>query len=167
MATGDTHGGIGRCGRWLTAALLAVGSTTAAEAERQPAVGGRLVPPVESKLKEAFPLARERVRESPSCRKLFEDLGKNGSCSLAVSRYLAATSREEQQVCRRRASAFTRVGSPQTRLCRSFSRLGVEQAARVLIHEALHYAGMRERPAYPEALGSAEINHLVTRSCGL
>jgi hypothetical protein len=46
------------------------------------------------------------------------------------------------------------VGSPSTFVCRLFQRLGDERAAVVLIHEALHHAGLTEYPQDPEAMTS-------------
>ncbi len=131
---------------------------------RQPIVKGELSSLVESRLKEAFPIARQRLREHPTCGQLFEPFGKDGTAALAVTRYLPATLVQENRHCRR-ASALTGVRSPVTRLCRSFARLPNEIAAQVLIHEALHYAGMTESPSDPTALDSASINQLVAKSC--
>ena len=127
----------------------------------------RLRPVIERKLSEALPLAESRLREHASCGRLFADLGHDGLAALERIRFTSASFIEEQRICRNRASAFTAVGHPITRICRSFARLPANRAAVVVLHEALHYAGMTERPADPEALASAGINRLVAKSCRL
>lgn len=114
-----------------------------------------------------MPIAESRIRLLPACRQMFSDLGHDGLDRLGGTRYTSASLIEEKRFCRDRASAFTAVGHPVTRLCRSFARLAPDRAAAVLLHEALHFAGMTESPADPEALSSAEINHLVEKSCRL
>ncbi|MEM7587770.1 MAG: hypothetical protein AAF560_30560 [Acidobacteriota bacterium] len=121
---------------------------------------------LERKLEAAFELAYERVQDSPTCRALFSELGHDATEMLRRSRYVPANIMQEQRVCRR-AVAFTGVGSPAVRLCRGFGRLALERAAMVVIHEALHTAGLPEWPLDPEAMTSAEINALVGRSCDL
>lgn len=130
-----------------------------------PGLGAELQPLLENKLSLAFAVASERVLEVPSCRKLFTDLGRDAAATLRVTRYFQAPLIAEQRICRHKVSAYTAVGSPATHLCRSFSYLAVDRAAVVLLHEALHYAGMTESPADPEALTSADINRLVEKSC--
>ena len=68
--------------------------------------------------------------------------------------------------CDKGALAFTHVGSSITHLCTGFGGLSLDQATIVLIHEALHYAGMEEGPSYKGALTSGAINELVYESCG-
>ncbi len=148
----------------VAASLLPDTATLATETTWRPNVKGDLASSVERRLEEAFAIARHRLREQPSCRRLFEPFGKDGTAALAVTRYVPATLVQEKRHCRH-ASALTAVRSPITRLCRSFARLPNEIAAQVLIHEALHYAGMPESPMDPTALDSATINALVARSC--
>ncbi|MDA8016158.1 MAG: hypothetical protein MPN21_01820 [Thermoanaerobaculia bacterium] len=115
----------------------------------------------------AFRIAVSRLRLHPSCRALFEELGADGEELLAGSLYVRAGSHHETQICGRRVAAFTAIGSPVTRLCRNFRRLDAEQAALILLHEALHFAGLPEAPHEPEAPTSQEINQLVAAGCGL
>jgi len=42
-----------------------------------------------------------------------------------------------------------------------------EQAAMVVIHEALHHAGLPERPHDKKAMTSGQINDMVREACGL
>ena len=69
--------------------------------------------------------------------------------------------------CSEGVAAYTSVGSPRTVLCPAFASLSTSGAARILIHEALHFAGLGEKPADPKAPESYEINQIVTASCGL
>ena len=55
----------------------------------------------------------------------------------------------EVGACLRPVPAFTCVGCPQTVVCPSFLRLGAAAGATILIHEALHFAGLKERPTHP------------------
>lgn len=59
------------------------------------------------------------------------------------------------------------VGSRRVTLCPEFATLSTTAAARILIHEALHSAGLGEWPAYPHALMSEEINRMVAGKCGV
>jgi hypothetical protein len=46
-------------------------------------------------------------------------------------------------------------------------RLPRERLATILIHEALHHAGMSEAPFDPQAPTAREITRMVKRSCAL
>ncbi len=63
--------------------------------------------------------------------------------------------------------AFTSLGSAVTRLCPGFARLDDERAAVILLHEALHRAGLDEWPHDPDGLTPQGINELVREGCGL
>jgi hypothetical protein len=101
-----------------------------------------------TKLDEAFAVALERIREIPQCAGLFVELGADGSEMLATTLYMPTHPFDEQSLCQS-AAAFTWVGGVHTRLCRRFSSLSTERAAMTLIHEALHHAGLTEKPADP------------------
>jgi len=135
-------------------------------ARLEPWIGKKLPPRTRRSLTAAFELAVQRLRNRPECQRLFDDLGADGLEELAKSFYYGVALPREQTICRR-TSAFTQVGGRVTRLCSSFSRLRQNQAAVVLIHEALHQAGMSEKPLDPKALDSAQINQLVSDRCAL
>jgi hypothetical protein len=126
-----------------------------------------LDPLVNLKLQQAYPLALSRVQGVATCRALFDGLVADGVEKLTTTIYYAATRRLERSSCRSGSAALTIVGSPQTRLCQSFSRLSTDWAAMLLIHEALHFAGMGEKPLEPSGMTSREINLLVRRGCDL
>lgn len=135
-------------------------------AHLEPWMTETMSPKISRKLATAFPVAVERLRSEPGCLGLFEELDADGLERLVYSLYVEVTLRQEQRFCRG-TSAFTMVGGRQTRLCRGFGRLADSQAAVVLIHEALHQAGMSEKPLDPQALDSSQINQLVRTSCVL
>lgn len=132
-----------------------------------PRVSSKLSPRLSRKLESAFDLAVAHIEENPECQRLFSDLARGPRETLAQALYNPAPGRFEQQVCRRGVSAFTRVGSATTYLCRSFARLAPPRAAAAVIHEALHQAGLPEAPGYPGAPLSNEINEWVAARCQL
>lgn len=117
-------------------------------------------------LAEAVALAVRQLRAHPACRGLFEAFGEDAEKILARSRYYAATVEQEQRVCRA-TYAFTTVRGRKVGLCRSFHSLPRERAAVIVLHEALHHAGLNERPPHPDGMDTWQINKLVARSCGL
>ena len=130
---------------------------------------------VSAKLKAGFELAVERVREVESCSELFAELGADGLEILATGLYFPVDSyRREIEVCGRNAAtnslggenlAYTTVGGAPTWISRHFSRVPTETAAVVVIHEALHHAGLTERPHDRMAMSSVEITEMVQAAC--
>lgn len=143
-----------------------VPDAVADEADAEPWVGNTVPMDVRRKLVSAFPISLGRVRQHTACRDLFNNLGTTGPAALKGTYYYVASIGQERKFCRR-ADAITQVGSRVTILCRRFSQLSPDQAAVVLIHEALHLAGMGEKPMERSALNSNEINLLVRRRCEL
>jgi hypothetical protein len=139
--------------------------TGAARGTDDPRVSGTLYPRTLEKLQEAFPAAVERVRENPECNNLFAQLGSDGLEKLATSLYYRSTPAMERNVCQRGSVAFTFINSPQVRLCKRFASLGTERAATVLIHEALHFAGMTEQPRDPDGPYPSDIDRMVKKAC--
>lgn len=131
-----------------------------------PNLRGALPSAVEDNLREAFALALDRVREVPTCRSLFEPFRSSGNQRLTTTLYSPPGARPRRGSCSKGALAYTNVGSSITHLCVGFGGLSLEQAAIVLIHEALHFAGMEEAPFFDGALTSKEINELVRDECG-
>jgi hypothetical protein len=62
--------------------------------------------------------------------------------------------------------AYTKVGGTPTWICRNFARISIESAAVAVIHEALHHAGLEERPHDRLAMSSVEITDMVKDKCG-
>jgi hypothetical protein len=117
------------------------------------------------KLDDAFDIAVARVLDEPECAGLFSALGSDGVHMLESSLYFVAGPYKETEVCRT-AVAFAYVGDAPVKLCRRFSYLSDNQAAMILIHEALHHAGLPEHPQDPNALPGWAINRLVQSTCG-
>jgi hypothetical protein len=116
------------------------------------------------RLHEAFALASHLIHTVPSCRSLFDDLELDAHTALDFSIYYPARVDHEVSLCRR-AVAFSYVGAGPTRLCRSFADLDLERAVEVVLHEALHRAGLTEHGAKPSGLLPSQIDALVHEAC--
>ena len=116
----------------------------------------------------AYEIAAQRVQEVESCSDLFSGLGVDALETLASAHYMPVFSyRDAKELCGGRTLAFTVVGSPLTFICTDFERLSDQDAAKIIIHEALHTAGLKESPQY-RGRGiktSREINSMVAKSC--
>jgi hypothetical protein len=132
----------------------------------KPRVSETLAPAVTRRLALALPIAVEKVYGLPACRALFTSLGADGVLKLANLRYHPATWPEEARPCQRGNAALEVVGTPDVRLCKLFGQLDTDVAALILIHEALHTAGLSERPLDPDGLEAGEISLMVKKSCG-
>jgi hypothetical protein len=111
-------------------------------------------------------LAQRSVRTVPSCSALFDKLGADGLALLAAVEFDGATLEMGRDTCSRGGvAAFTVIKGKRIRLCPGFAVLSVPGAAVILIHEALHAAGMSEKPVDPAGLAPQEINRLVATSC--
>jgi hypothetical protein len=130
-----------------------------------PSVEGRFSTDVSRRLFEGYATALKRIQKVESCQGLFAELGADGVEMLSTTTYSAPQDEIEARYCER-ATALTAVGWPETRLCFDFGELGSENAAIVLIHEALHHAGLEEAPGYDGALTAVEIDQLVVNRCG-
>ena len=124
-------------------------------------------PYVRSKLGVAFEMAIRRVTEVPECRELFTDLGADAVEMLRTTLYFTIKSYRDESVKCRNAQAYTYVSEAPTFVCRNFSRLPDELAAIVLIHEALHHAGLTEAPQDPTAMTAFVISVMVAKNCDL
>lgn len=115
----------------------------------------------------AVEIALERVRDVPECRGLFSELGADGIETLRkISFYPIGRHEAKPNVCTS-AVAYTYVGGGPTWICRKFWRLPDQRAAMVVLHEALHHAGLTERPRDPEGMTAAAISRMVTERCRL
>ena len=116
------------------------------------------------RLEEAFAVAVHRVHTVPACQALFEDLELDAHTALDFSIYYPARIDHEVSTCRR-AVAFSYVGAGPTRLCRRFADLDLERAVEVVLHEALHRAGLTEHGAQPAGLLPSQIDAVVHTAC--
>jgi hypothetical protein len=131
-----------------------------------PWIHSKMRPKVEKKIRSGFLLAEQRIREIPECRELFDDLGADGIEALRETLYFPASAYRETTLCKR-AVAVTHVGAAPTVVCSHIARYKDEEAAKVLIHEALHHAGLTEAPQDPDAMSSRVINQMVKKKCEL
>ena len=118
------------------------------------------------KLKTAYLKAVDRLRADSDCRVLFVPLRADGVEMLARSVYARANAGMEASWCRH-AVAGTSVGKKMVFLCRRFASLPVDEAATILIHEALHRAGMSESPLDRGCMTGDEISEMVRHACFL
>lgn len=146
-----------------------VRASLARPGDMKPLIPGGLDPRIRGRLNVAFRLAAERVSGLPTCAALFADLGAEGLERLRATRYQSVADTGGARVCGRGlgAAAFTLVNSPRTIVCPSFERLTVEEAAVIVIHEALHFSGQTEWPRDPDAPNGGQINRMVRVACGL
>ncbi|HNX51905.1 MAG TPA: hypothetical protein PKL08_17180 [Thermoanaerobaculaceae bacterium] len=114
----------------------------------------------------SFALALGRVESSPRCAALFSKLGRSGSATLRESFYLRADVDSHPQ-CTSGVAAFTQIGGHRCWLCPHFGSLSTNAGAMILIHEALHGAGLRESTVAPGAASPQEINRMVRLACEL
>jgi hypothetical protein len=146
-------------------ASSAAAATTGAS--RQPFLHPRLTKRVAARLTDALPVAQERLREYPSCQALFARFEADGVATLNGTSYYPAGRKQERKYCRTGTHAVTEVGGSAVVVCRSFGRLSDQQAATILLHEALHGAGQTEFPSDPNAPDAFGITKMVMKGCRL
>ena len=112
----------------------------------------------------AFKEAAKKLARDDSCSSLFHDLNIDGLEALARSRYEPART---ACPCCRGAAAYTAVGANRVLICRRFHSLQRPTRTAILIHEALHTAGLTEAPRDPRAMTSKEITEMVEEACSL
>ena len=150
-----------------TTALGATSTDAGTETVCKPTISTKVSVKNRQKISGAFELALERVHEVPECRELFAKLDAEGTATLGRVIFLPiGRAQARGDVCRG-VSAYTMLGGGPVRVCRDFSRLSDSQAAMVIIHEALHHAGLTEYPQDPKGMTSREINGMVSERCGL
>jgi len=159
----------------VAVAAVAAADVVGNEVPTTPWILSSMPKSVSAKIGAGFELAVERVREVESCADLFAELGADGLEVLSTSLYHPVDSyRREVEVCGRNPGvsfegatnlAYTTVGGSRTWICRHFARVSKETAAIALIHEALHHAGLNEKPHDRMAMSSLEITRMVKRAC--
>jgi len=138
----------------------------AAAVSPRPWVHSKVRPVLGAKIEAGFAIAVERVHDNAGCQALFTRLGSDGVEMLRSSLYFAMPTTFDGKAICEHAHAATFVGEPSTFVCRRLQWLSNEQAAMVLIHEALHHAGLTESPQDPGGMSSSHITRMVKRSCG-
>lgn len=150
-----------------TTAVVAASLEGGTQTICKPTISSRVSAKNRWKISQAFQVALERVLEVPECRELFAELGADGTDSLGRVVFLPVGREGARGNVCRRSSAYTLVGGGPIWVCREFSRLSDTQAAMVIIHEALHHAGLTEYPRDADGMTSRAINHMVMKRCGL
>lgn len=133
---------------------------------REPHLDGRLSARDALFLKIAFRKAVKKLARKERCRALFDDLGLDGLQALGRSRYQPVRSAADREHCTSGVFAYTVVGHDRIMLCRRFHSLDEGGKVAVLIHEALHTAGMGEAPSDPAGMTSEAIHEMVEKACG-
>ena len=134
---------------------------------REPQIQGRMSSKDAFALKIAYRRAIKKLEEVESCRALFDDLNMDGFQALGSSQYQPVQSDAERAYCTRGVHAYTAVGHDQIMICRYFHVQGEGIKVAVLIHEALHTAGMGEAPSDPVGMTAEEITEMVEKACYL
>ena len=130
-----------------------------------PWISDRLPTHVHRKIELAVKLAVERLNDSPSCASLFSELGQDGAAVIRETLFYPASVLMERRICWR-AYAYTQVGVRPTWICRRMWLLSVSRFALVILHEALHHAGLQEWPQTTTAHDSHSITGRVATACG-
>ena len=133
----------------------------------RPEIGQGLTPKQKLFLRAAYRAAIARLNEKESCRKLFEGLDFEGVHAIGRHSYQQAESPGEKARCDGGIDAFTVLGQSRILICRQFHSLPQRRMTVVLIHEALHTAGLSEAPHDPNGLTSPEITRMVSLACSL
>jgi hypothetical protein len=145
---------------------VVVGQPCSLASSSSPWISGQLNRTVAEKLEVGYELAITQLGRHRECRDLFTNLGADGLEMLSTTLYYPAGVQQERDVCRR-GEAYTLVGGAPTWLCRRFAWVSDRWAALLVLHEALHHAGLGEWPHDRKAPSSQEINEMVSEACGL
>ena len=169
---------ISASGSWAGDIVKASGSVASASATAAAAVGavGNEAPigpwfhpkfsaDLRNKLKSAVQIAAERIEEIEECGDLFARLGADGEETLNTTLYFPVAAYNRRDGICRQAAAYTKVGAKSTFVCPEFSRLSDKRAAMFVVHEALHHAGLSEKPLDRRGMTSLEINTMVGKKC--
>lgn len=143
------------------------GVQNAKSSRREPEIEGRMSAKEAFALKIAYRGAIKRLEKNESCRALFDDLNLDGLQALGRTLYQPVQSAAERAYCVGGVDAYTAVGADRVMICRQFYQLHRRTKTTVLIHEALHTAGMSEAPHDPAGMTPEEINEMVERACAL
>jgi hypothetical protein len=130
-----------------------------------PWIHPKFSPDVREKLQAAAQIAAERIEEVEECGDLFARLGADGREILKATLYFPVSANNRKDGICRKAAAYTNVGARSTFVCEEFSWLSDERAAMFVVHEALHHAGLSEKPLDRRGMTSLEINTMVGKKC--
>ena len=133
--------------------------------EIEPLIHARMNDGLRESVETAFEIAAQRAKDVGSCAELFSEFEVGAVETLGSAFYVPVLSyRDVKEYCDRNL-AFTTVGARVTYICPDFEGLSDQDAAKVIIHEALHSAGLEESPQYRRAKTSREIDSMVVKNC--
>ena len=135
----------------------------------QPWIHPRMSDDLRSRVEVAFEIAAQRVQQVEACDELFTEFEADAAETLGNALYWPVRSyRDVKERCGRQNLAFTVVGSRLTFICPDFERVSDLRAAQIIIHEALHNAGLKEKPQYAGVgvKSPAAIDSMVAKACG-
>ena len=113
-----------------------------------------------------FGTALSRLHRLPLCRALFDGLRLRANEVLGSTPYELAREPEIVARCRKKGVvAVSYVHGKRIHLCEGFYSLSLNERAVIIIHEALHGAGMSEWPSDPQASTAGEISLIVEKAC--
>jgi hypothetical protein len=138
---------------------------TSSEAPQSPYIHPKFSPQLQEKLQTAVQIALDRIEEVEECGEMFSILGADGSQALNGTLYIPVAAHNRKDGICRKAAAYTKVGARTTFVCPEFWKLSDEKAAMFVVHEALHHAGLSEKPQDRRAMTSHEINSMVGSKC--
>lgn len=169
ISTGGTWAadGLEASGSMASAAVATtavVGATEFAQ-PTSPYIHPKMPDAVTERLQSAVEIAAERIEKLEECSDLFANLGADGLEMLHTTMYFPARAVNKKDGVCRRSAAYTTVGGKLTFVCPEFSNLSNDRAAMYVVHEALHHAGLTEKPQDRRALTSLQINTMVATKC--
>lgn len=120
----------------------------------------------QQRVDEGKALADDRLCNLPACAQLFAQFDKDGRNIIGSTTYLNG---RPTTTCQEHLDwgMWTNVNSNTVYLCNAFDTASEGGSATLLIHEALHSAGLNEYPGDPNGMTSAQINDMVQAACNL
>jgi hypothetical protein len=158
-------------GRLVVSTTITVSGAGAISAEDRPAArplvqGGGAV--LTAAVRTARSIALERIDRELECRDLFAARGADGARLLLDADYRVAQPGEAGGLCEEGATAFTGMTTRRTAICGdAFLKQTPHVRATILLHEALHAAGMGQHPHHPDGMTPRQIDAMLGKSCGL
>ena len=140
-------------------------SASSSGASQTPYIHPKFSPQLREKLQTAVEIAIDRIEEVEECGEMFSNLGADGTQALTGTLYVPVAAHNRKDGICRKAAAYTKVGARTTFVCPEFWKLSDEKAAMFVVHEALHHAGLPEKPQDRRAMTSHEINAMVGSKC--
>ena len=134
---------------------------------RRPQIESEMSAPNLFALRSAYKSASEKLEKDDSCAALFDSLDLTALEALGCNHYQLARSQPEKARCAPGVAAATGVGRSQIILCRYLNTLSRRAKIAILIHEALHTAGLSELPFDPDGQTSRDITEMVVDACSL